>query len=94
MFQIAAKKYLPHLKQYKSVTDKVYMEIADHFRKLYGSYSGWAHSVLFSADLRHFQTLNDKSTGPNPKSTKVKTSRKRKATKDETLEVNHPNKTR
>ena len=57
MFQVA-KKYLPHLNQYKSVTDKVYMEIADHFRKLYGDYSGWAHSVLFSADLRHFQNMN------------------------------------
>ncbi len=45
MFQIAAKKYLPHLKAYKSVTDKVYAEIGDHFRKLYGDYAGWAHSV-------------------------------------------------
>ena len=45
MFQIASKKYLPHLKNYKSVTDKVYMEIANHFRELYGPYAGWAHSV-------------------------------------------------
>eukprot|EP00095_Tigriopus_kingsejongensis_P004297 maker-scaffold722_size106786-snap-gene-0.33 protein:Tk04297 transcript:maker-scaffold722_size106786-snap-gene-0.33-mRNA-1 annotation:"8-oxoguanine dna glycosylase" len=44
MFQIAATKYLPHLKGYKSVTDKVYKEIADHFRSLYGDYAGWAHS--------------------------------------------------
>lgn len=45
MFQIAANKYLPHLKGYKSVTDKVYKEIGDHFRSLYGDYAGWAHSV-------------------------------------------------
>ena len=45
MFQIAASKYLPHLKGYKSVTDKVYKEIGDHFRMLYGDYAGWAHSV-------------------------------------------------
>ena len=45
MFQIAANKYLPHLKQYKSVTDKIYKEIGDHFRGLYGGYAGWAHSV-------------------------------------------------
>ena len=46
MFQIASSKYLPHLKQYKSVTEKVYKEIGDHFRKLYGQYAGWAHSVI------------------------------------------------
>ena len=55
MFQIAAEKYLPHLKKYKSVTDKVYAEIGDHFRGLYGGHAGWAHSVLFSADLRQFR---------------------------------------
>lgn len=55
MFQIAAQKYLPHLKTRKTVTDKVYAEIANHFRSLYGDYAGWAHSVLFSADLKRFQ---------------------------------------
>jgi len=80
MFQIASQKYLPHLKQYKSVTDKVYMEIADHFRKLYGNYSGWAHSVLFSADLRHFQSINDNGAATTI-TTSTKKSRKRKASK-------------
>jgi len=60
MFNIA-KRYLPHLTQYKTVTDKVYSDIADHFRGLYGEYAGWAHSVLFSADLRHFQSLKPES---------------------------------
>jgi len=54
MFNIA-KQYLPHLNKTKTVTDKVYLEIGDHFRKLYGGYAGWAHSVLFSADLKHIQ---------------------------------------
>ena len=57
MFQIAAKSYLPHLKGCKSVTDKVYSEIGDHFRSLYGDYAGWAHSVLFSADLEHLKHI-------------------------------------
>lgn len=57
MFQIAAKNYMPHLKKYKSVTDKVYLEIGDHFRNLYGPHAGWAHSVLFSADLKHLQDV-------------------------------------
>merc|ERR1712059_90738 len=56
MFTIA-KRYLPHLNQYKSLTDRIYKEIADYFRSLYGNYAGWAHSVLFSADLRHLQEL-------------------------------------
>lgn len=45
MFQIAASKYLPHLRANKTVTNKVYAEVAGHFRELYGEYSGWAHSV-------------------------------------------------
>ena len=61
MFQIAAKSYLPHLKGCKSVTDKVYWEIGDHFRSLYGDYAGWAHSVLFSADLPHLKSLENGS---------------------------------
>ena len=69
MFQIAADKYLPHLKKYKTVTDKVYAEIGDHFRDLYGGHAGWAHSVLFSADLRQFK---DTSADTKKKVKKVK----------------------
>ena len=54
MFQIAAKNYMPHLKKYKSVTDKVYMEIGDHFRNLYGPHAGWAHSVSLRRDISTF----------------------------------------
>lgn len=74
MFQIAAKSYLPHLKAYKSVTDKVYVEIGQHFRSLYGEYAGWAHSVLFSADLKHLQEQH-KEASPTEK----KKARKRKS---------------
>ena len=66
MFQIAANKYLPHLKNYKTVTDKIYKEIGGHFRGLYGDYAGWAHSVLFSADLKHLQH-NENQSKMNPK---------------------------
>merc|ERR1712227_127201 len=54
MFNIA-KQYLPHLNKTKTVTDRVYLEIGDHSRTLYGDHAGWAHSVLFSADLKHIQ---------------------------------------
>ena len=79
MFNIA-KQYLPHLSKNKTVTDKVYMEIGDHFRGLYGTYAGWAHSVLFSADLKHIQKSlalektesNSESDSPSPAKKKRK----------------------
>ena len=67
MFQIAANKYLPHLKNYKTVTDKIYKEIGGHFRGLYGDYAGWAHSVLFSADLKHLQHNDENQSKKSPK---------------------------
>lgn len=55
VYQIAAQNYLPHLRGKKNVTDKMYTEIGDHFRSLYGDMAGWAHTVLFCADLKKFQ---------------------------------------
>jgi len=78
MFQIAAKQYLPHLREHKTVTDKVYAEVADHFRKLYGEYAGWAHSVLFSADLRHLQGLKSPEKRKMDKSPKKGSPKKKK----------------
>jgi len=64
MWQIAQRDYLPHLKKYKTLTDKIYQEIGDHFRGIYGDYAGWAHSVLFSADLRRFKELKEDALQP------------------------------
>ncbi|XP_069122062.1 LOW QUALITY PROTEIN: N-glycosylase/DNA lyase-like [Argopecten irradians] len=55
VWQIAARDYMPKLKQAKSLTDKLYKEIGDHFRELWGDQAGWAHSVLFAADLKQFK---------------------------------------
>ena len=46
VFQIAKKTYLPHLGGTKTVTDRVYNEISTYFQTLFGSHSGWAHSVF------------------------------------------------
>lgn len=46
VFQFAEKWYRLRTKKYE--------EIADYFRDLWGDYAGWAHSVLFTADLRSF----------------------------------------
>eukprot|EP00112_Aurelia_sp_Birch-Aquarium-sp1_P025719 Seg8715.1 transcript_id=Seg8715.1/GoldUCD/mRNA.D3Y31 product="N-glycosylase/DNA lyase" protein_id=Seg8715.1/GoldUCD/D3Y31 len=45
VWQVAQRDYLPHLKKYKTLTDKIYKEIGDHFRGIYGDYAGWAQSV-------------------------------------------------
>ncbi|KAG1948889.1 N-glycosylase/DNA lyase [Pimephales promelas] len=43
----------------KTLTDRVYKEIGDFFRKVWGPYAGWAQSVLFCADLKKFQKLRE-----------------------------------
>lgn len=54
VFQIA-KHYLPHISSAKSVTGKMYTEIGDKFREIYGPLAGWAQTILFCADLRQFK---------------------------------------
>ena len=51
VFQIAKANYVPHLSEAKTVTERVYNEISTHFQNLFGSYSGWAHSVRDFAQL-------------------------------------------
>ncbi|XP_048244931.1 N-glycosylase/DNA lyase-like isoform X1 [Haliotis rufescens] len=58
VWQIAARHYIPKLQHSKSLTDKLYREIGDSFRTLWGEYAGWAHSVLFAADLKHFKDID------------------------------------
>lgn len=50
VFQFAEKWYRLRTKKYE--------EIAGYFRQLWGEYAGWAHSVLFTADLRSFANYN------------------------------------
>ncbi|KAJ6633225.1 N-glycosylase/DNA lyase [Pseudolycoriella hygida] len=55
VYQIAKLHYLPKLKDVKNVTPKVYNEIGDKFREVYGSSAGWAQTVLFCSDLAKFK---------------------------------------
>ncbi|XP_071802241.1 N-glycosylase/DNA lyase-like [Asterias amurensis] len=74
VWQIACRDYIPTLHKTKSLTDKVYKEVGEFFRALFGEYAGWAHSVLFSADLKKFQL-----TGQLPNSPDKKKNRKRES---------------
>lgn len=47
VFQFAAKWY--------GLRNAKYETLAEYFRNLWGEYAGWAHSVLFTADLRAFK---------------------------------------
>lgn len=56
VFQITSSVYstfLPQLKAKKTVTNSIYGDIGKFYEDYFGSYAGWAHSVLFSAQLKH-----------------------------------------
>jgi N-glycosylase/DNA lyase len=59
MIQIAERDYKLKIPT-KSLTEKSYNIIGDHFRTVFGyEYAGWAHSVLFAADLGSLKVKGD-----------------------------------
>ncbi|RMD41656.1 hypothetical protein DV735_g3501, partial [Chaetothyriales sp. CBS 134920] len=54
VWQIAQRDYRFGKGKHASLTKATYDAIATHFRKLWGQEAGWAHSVLFAADLSQF----------------------------------------
>lgn len=54
VWQIAQRDYKFGKGKHKSLTKATYDAIGDHFRQLWGKEAGWAHSVLFAADLKTF----------------------------------------
>lgn len=54
VWQIAQRDYKFGKGKHKSLTKATYDAIGDHFRNLWGKEAGWAHSVLFAADLKTF----------------------------------------
>lgn len=54
VWQIAQRDYKFGKGKHKSLTKLTYDAVGDHFRNLWGVEAGWAHSVLFAADLRTF----------------------------------------
>ena len=54
VWQIAQRDYKFGKGKHSSLTPATYGAVANHFRKLWGKEAGWAHSVLFTADLRAF----------------------------------------
>lgn len=54
VWQIAQRDYRFGKGKHSSLTKATYDAVGDHFRRLWGKEAGWAHSVLFTADLRAF----------------------------------------
>lgn len=54
VWQIAQRDYKFGKGKHSSLTKATYDAIGERFRGLWGKEAGWAHSVLFTADLRAF----------------------------------------
>jgi N-glycosylase/DNA lyase len=54
VWQIAQRDYKFGRGKHRSLNPATYTAVANHFRKLWGKEAGWAHSVLFTADLKAF----------------------------------------
>lgn len=63
VWQIAQRDY-KFGKKAKTFNKAMYDAVGDHFRDLWGEYAGWAHSVLFTADLRQFADRATTKTEP------------------------------
>jgi|GEM_PF-1139616 len=57
VWQIACRDFNRDLVNAKSLTPKVYSQVGTCFRDKFGSHAGWAHSVLFAAELPAFQNM-------------------------------------
>ncbi|XP_050331309.1 N-glycosylase/DNA lyase [Bactrocera neohumeralis] len=68
IYKVAQTVYMPEqLATVKTVTPRIYEEIANHLRNIYGPYAGWAQAVLFCADLQQFQTTKESAKKPTDK---------------------------
>ena len=54
VWQIAQREYRFGKGKHSSLTKATYDAVGDKFRSMWGKEAGWAHSVLFTADLRAF----------------------------------------
>lgn len=77
VWQIAHRdyKFNEHSKV-KSMTKKKYQAVGDLFRGVFGEYAGWAHTILFSAELPRFKNILKKDGFDMQNIAKVKRRRK------------------
>ena len=57
VWHIACREYDPSLSDVKSLTPTVYRRVGDLFQERFVSHAGWAHSLLFVAELPSFRSI-------------------------------------
>ena len=57
VWRIACRDYDASLAECKSLTPAVYARVGDLFRERFGEHAGWAHQLLFAAELQQFRPL-------------------------------------
>jgi len=57
VWHIACREYDPTLADARSLTPTVYRRVGSLFRSRFGSHAGWAHSLLFVAELPSFRSV-------------------------------------
>lgn len=85
VWEIAIRDYSSHLQQSKSLTPKIYKEVGDTFRQRFGPKAGWAHSVLFAAELPEFRKRLPEDSQTLMKDFSDERKRKRKEIKQERI---------
>jgi N-glycosylase/DNA lyase len=83
VWDIAVRDYDPTLTDVKSLTPKVYERVGDIFRSRFGDKAGWAHSLLFAAELPSYnkylpQSLRDDMVNFSRFQSQIKLEKKRK----------------
>merc|ERR1740130_1842987 len=61
VWRIACRDYDRDLQSAKSLTPTVYARVGKLFEDRFGEHSGWAHSLVFAAELPQFRTLLPKA---------------------------------
>jgi len=57
VWRIACRDYDTSLSACRSLTPAVYERVGDLFRCRFGDHAGWAHQLLFAAELQQFRPL-------------------------------------
>jgi N-glycosylase/DNA lyase len=84
VWQIAQRDYKFGKGKHSSLTAATYTAVANRFRKLWGKEAGWAHSVLFTADLKAFSERVVKKEEVKLEKTEIKEEEKGEVVEEKT----------
>jgi N-glycosylase/DNA lyase len=72
VWQITLREMDATLSEAKSLTPTIYDQVGRLWRDRYGNYAGWAHTILFAADLTKFKKLRNEALGEDSASSSPK----------------------